>query len=335
MTCVLLLTPFCFNSICFQLADSFDKPVFPKKLKFQDGDGTTGLNKVDENGKGSILFSLAPADQPLVDRINTFNNQRLDNFKMYGPEYKVVSGKTVGTVFSPDTGNVQVRFKTVPWSDEKNKDKVFTLTVDSFQFSELVHKARHLLELVYSVEDKSHPDYLVRRSPKEILGWETYPGRTYSTYNDWEMCKLEFIDDLHIDVRWNLKNKETLIKIYRGECEPFFWRASDNAINFRAGGFELFVRNLIPKLRNCVRYWGNVYRAGKDTWASLYSTYEPRHEFFQWGKRFGWWMPVEDEDMYGDYEEKEHEDREKLGESENTNSAWKIIEEDGRSYYSC
>ena len=311
---------------------SSDTPFLPKKLKFLHGDETKGLNKIDENGKGAIMFSLAAADQPLVDKINTFNDDRLESFKMYGPEFKVLSGKKVGTVFHPNTGNVEIRFRTFPFGDDKENKGVYTLTLDSHQFFQLVHKASVIMELIYSVEDRDHPDFLVNRSPKEILGWETYPGRTYSCWGDYQMCRLEFIDDMHIDVRWNCKNKETLVRIYKGEGQMFSWKPADNAISFRAGGFELLVRNLIPKLRNSIRYWGNLHKAGKDTWPSLYSTYEPRQESFPWGKRFGWWMPVEDEDLYGDYEEREQEERER---NEDIGNPWKVVEEDGRSYYAC
>jgi hypothetical protein len=322
-----------------QTREEGEKPFLPKKLKFEEGDETAGLNKTDENGKGAILFSLAPADQPLVDRINKFNDERLDTFKMYGPEFKIVSGKKVGSVFCPKTGNVEIRFRTFPFgTDENNKaGKVFTLSLDSYQFNVLIHLSSQIMELIYSVEGKNHPDYPgdAIRSPKEILRWEEYPGRSYSNFGEWSMCRLEFIDDLYIDLRWHATNKETHVKIYRGADQKFVWKAGENAVSMRGGGFEVFVRNLIPKLRNSVRYWSNVHKAGGNLWDSLSSTYEPRHEFYHWGKQHSWWMPVEDEDLYGDYEERAERERvmERFGQSEDANCPWAIVEEEGRSYY--
>ena len=298
----------------------------PKRIKFEDGDKSKGLNVVNDEGKGSVLFSLVPADQILVDKINQLNDDKLETFKLYGPEFKIVSCKKIGTVFDPSTGMVDVRFRTFPFSTPNGK--VAALSMNSCYFGELVHRCNTLLSCIYSVEGRHHPDFGTPRDVKKILSWDTKLNYTYSTYHDWHTCKMPLLAEYFVDFRWNSKSKETTVYIYQGSenSSANSWGSGDDKFSLRGGGFELFAREILPKIRNSIRYWGNVYKAGKDTWPSLYSTYEARSEFFNWDKQFGWWMPVEDEDMHGDYEERARQ-------REGSPDTYKIVEEDGRVYY--
>jgi hypothetical protein len=286
-----------------------------------------GLNTVDEEGKGAIKYSLVAADQPLVEKNAEFNDQKLQEFKLYGPEFKVVSCKKIGTMFNPNTGLVEFRFRTFPFN--WGQGKISTLTMDSHHFLELAYMSHDILRCIYSVEGRENTIYGPPRELSTILNWEERKDVEYKQFRDTHVCKLPLCDEYSIDFVWNVKTKETYVYIYKGKENSSDNRApTDDKFVLSGGGFDLFAREILPKLRNSLRYWGNVYKAGKDVWDSLYSKYEPRSEYFKWDKHFGWWMPVEDEDLRGDYEEKEKQPGGSL------EGCWKIYdEEDGRSYY--
>ncbi len=324
--CIIFTLSFFFQSL---FASGDEILAAPKRLKFEHkGSSEKGLNTVDDEGKGAIKFSLVAADRPLVEKTTEFNDQKLGEFKLYGPEFKVVSCKKIGSVFSPNTGLVEFRFRTFPFN--WGQGKTTTLTLDSHQFLELVHISHTILRCIYSVEGRvEHPLNPGPTEISKILHWEDRKDVSYNQFRDTHVCKLPLIDDYFVDFVWNEKTKESFVYIYKGKENSSDNRApADNKFLLCGGGFEVFAREIIPKLRNSLRYWGNVYKAGKEVWDSLYSQYEPKSEYFTWNKHFGWWMPVEDEDLHGDYEEKE-----KLP-GGSLEGSWKIFdEEDGRSYY--
>lgn len=253
-----------------------------------------------EVGRVNLFYSL-DGDNSEVDRSwilsqNRFNDERNEKKVLTYPYWNIIHGKSVATMFQFSDGKRNVVFKT---NTEKKKESI---TISTDEWEDFVDLDRMLIQAIMAAEGKlagvTPEDVLVMglNEPeiKEYYGWKQYP--------------ININKSLRVIFKWKPENKSCMIDLRRGEEKlggldntVVYWRGNpEEGMCFGAGGFSYFARFILPKVRNALSMYVNMYFAGGLCWEACLTTYKPEQKeaFAKKGKQLCLLDPVENKVEY-------------------------------------
>jgi hypothetical protein len=220
----------------------------------------------------SLQEDTDAADKKWLELQLQFNDKAVDAGVMEFPSFQMACGKSVKIRFNFKDGQIFVRFQKVSKMEQSGKDLVYNLDLDLIQWMEFLDYHPQLLEFIKAVEKRSG------KAVHDVFGMGENDSRIQSLNYNWKQCQFELQDGIRITAKWNMKIQNCTVDVRKGvwttDGSAPQWKPTTSGICLSARSFDYFARFLTIKVRNGIRMWTNVYRAGSDLWGSLLSTYK-------------------------------------------------------------